>query len=125
MKHSKEPWEAGRLLITSQTKKWSQEEKQRTDAIEKLQVFSNFSELDQGRSRERVTVCEGFNAEANAKRIALCVSKCAGITNEALEENVIHDSIMLAQKMFDERFEQVTQKKDQMFNLVKVWEVER
>ena len=70
----------------------------------------------------RFAMCDSLE---DAERIVAEHNACLEITTEALEENVIHDSIMLAQKMFDERFEQVTQKKDQMFNLVKVWEGER
>jgi len=51
------PWRQGFLLNTPR-RRWTVEERDRGNEIEKRQVFSNFYLEDQGRSRQRVCVCE-------------------------------------------------------------------
>lgn len=70
-KATKGPWNIGRTLMTAQTKKWSAEEIADNDVRERLQVFSNFSALDEGRSRELVCrTWNTINSDANAQYIA-------------------------------------------------------
>jgi len=70
MKHTKEPWEARR-------DRWHYAS---LSSIFAKGDYTSIAELG-GKPLEEV--------EANAKRIVLCVNACTGITNEALEENII------------------------------------
>ena len=49
-------------------------------------IFSNFSSVDEGRSREFICITDN---EENAKRVVACVDACAGITTGALEAGYI------------------------------------
>lgn len=53
-----EPWQQGRLLLTNRTRRWSQEEKYRTDISEKKMLFTRFSGFDEGRGRILLWVFE-------------------------------------------------------------------
>lgn len=53
-----EPWQQGRLLLTNRTRRWSQEEKDRTDANEKKRLYARFSSHDEGKSRVLLWVFE-------------------------------------------------------------------
>lgn len=48
------PWQQGRLLLTDNTRRWSQEQRDEADAIERSTAFVNFSASDEGRGREYV-----------------------------------------------------------------------
>lgn len=113
MKHSKEPWSQGRLLLTRTTAKWSEEEFYRGKFQEEKMVFTNFTSSDKGKSRKLICICE---SSEDAKRIAACVNACAGITNEALEKGLISCAVEnLAQNLpYDDG--------NFYFNDVKVWE---
>jgi len=51
IKHTPGPWSVGKLLLTNTTNKWTQEEKEKTEAIEKAAIFANFHISDKGKSR--------------------------------------------------------------------------
>jgi hypothetical protein len=51
-----EHWQQGRILLTSITKKYSQEVWDQTSATEKRMAFAYFSSSDEGRSRELIYV---------------------------------------------------------------------
>ena len=48
------PWRRGITLVTPQTLKWSEEQIEENDKIEKAMIFSNFSGTDLGRRRKLV-----------------------------------------------------------------------
>ncbi len=81
-----EPWSQGVLLETTRTKQWPVSEKIKANEMEKKQVFCHFSSQDQGRSRQGIAIT---NDPLIARRIALCVNACEGITNEALEQGIV------------------------------------
>lgn len=110
-----EPWRQGVLLDTPQTRKLPESVKDHWAHEEKIRVFSNFHSSDFGESRKPVCMC---NREEDARRIALCVNACAGITNEALEKGVVQASVeyLRTEKTF------VKSKEEFMFDYVKVWE---
>lgn len=90
MKYNKGKWSQGHLLINSNTRRWSEQEKRRVDDSEKVRVFANFYGMDEGRSRVGICVCTNpETAEGDAERIAACVNACAGITTEALNMGVV------------------------------------
>ncbi len=66
-KHTPGPWRVGVLLETSLTRRWPESQKENARKIESLCVFSNFLESDQGRSRNRIAVCD---TPENARLIA-------------------------------------------------------
>ena len=66
-KHTHGPWSQGKTLVTNQTLRWTREELEKNEAIERCIVFSGFSVLDEGRSRRRVAICE---SDADAILIA-------------------------------------------------------
>lgn len=66
-KFTKGPWSRGRLLITRNTERWSAEEKELADRIERLRVFAYFRADDEGRSRVLVATCQN---EDDARLIA-------------------------------------------------------
>jgi len=47
-------WQQGRLLLTNITRRWSKEQRDEADDIERRTAFANFTESDEGRSREYV-----------------------------------------------------------------------
>jgi hypothetical protein len=61
VKHTRLPWQQGRLLMTVVTKRWSEESRADHDAFEKRKIFCNFYTDDQGRGRE--FVAEARSAE--------------------------------------------------------------
>ncbi len=69
--HAKTPWAQGRLLDTAQTRRYHKQGREIAEAREKLCVYSNFSSLDEGKSRE--FVCECRNPE-DAALIACAVT---------------------------------------------------
>ncbi len=64
-------WKRGRTLITAQTKRWSKEEMEENNKIEKSIVFSDFTSYDEGRSRKKVCLMNELHPdyESNAKLI--------------------------------------------------------
>jgi hypothetical protein len=67
------PWQQGALLITATTRRWSQEERDRTHQVEQCAAFAHFSGADEGRSRKFVyrydtpQACAAAVAEHNAE----------------------------------------------------------
>lgn len=47
-------WQQGRLLLTNETRRWSKEERDGVDEIERRTAFAFFTTSDQGISREYV-----------------------------------------------------------------------
>ncbi|PYJ07653.1 MAG: hypothetical protein DMF06_15095, partial [Verrucomicrobia bacterium] len=60
------PWKQGRLLLTLQTMKWPQAERDRIDAIERRTAFAYFKEVDEGRSRQYVFIYDSKEECAQA-----------------------------------------------------------
>ena len=90
MKYNKGKWSQGCLLINSNTRRWSEQERRHADDAEKKRVFANFYGEDEGRSRIGICVCTDLEtAEGDARRIAACVNACAGIRTESLESGLI------------------------------------
>lgn len=114
MNHTKEPWKAdlrlGCFAIYPNGQDRNCLEGARDDAI----VYQNGRGDKSSPDGYRYLTAE---QEANAKRIALCVNACAGITNEALEKGVVLDSVRLHEAILD-------QQPSSFFNEygVKVWE---
>lgn len=50
-------YQQGRLLLTQNTKRWTQEQRHAADEQERCMVFKNFSASDEGRSRVFVCKC--------------------------------------------------------------------
>lgn len=50
------PWRQGKLLSTATTRHWSEEVCSEVQASERVRVFANFREADEGRGRELVAV---------------------------------------------------------------------
>lgn len=44
-------WQQGRLLLTDNTRRWSQSQRDNVDTVERCMAFANFSAEDEGRSR--------------------------------------------------------------------------
>jgi len=63
-KHTPGPWSQGVTLLTSETRRWSPEDRAANDARERLMVFSGFTGLDEGRGRKLVAV---FNCHEDAR----------------------------------------------------------
>ena len=57
-KHTPGPWRQGKVLITNITKRWDKNQRYKADSQERLMVFSNFLDSDEGRSRMKVAVCD-------------------------------------------------------------------
>ena len=93
MKHTKEPWVAEKTL-------------QGRD-----------SSISNSRGKTIAIAYQNNNIDgddlANAKRIALCVNECAGITNEALEAGIIEKALVAYFGSYD---------KGMTWNNMKVWE---
>lgn len=66
-KHTPGPWAQGRLLMTSLTQRWSEEAREKADHEERCMVFADFRDLDEGRGRRRIAICE---TEEDARLIA-------------------------------------------------------
>ena len=49
-------WNRGITLDTPQTRRWTQEQVDKNNRVEKTMVFENFSPLDAGRGRERICI---------------------------------------------------------------------
>ncbi len=77
-------YKQGRLLSTNITRSWPKEEKDRIDAIERKMVFTNFKQLDGGRSRNLICTAE---KEEDAKAICSAINNTyqKGINPEAVE----------------------------------------
>lgn len=88
MKHTKEPWKAiDRRDLRFNVIGWAI-----WQDLER--PFSN------SKIGDRIAITPDGSTvenEANAKRIALCVNACAGITNEALEEGIVKGCIEIIQ----------------------------
>ena len=65
--HTAGPWRQGRLLMTASVRRWSPELIEQSDRDERCRVFANFTERDEGRSREFVASCGN---EQDARLIA-------------------------------------------------------
>lgn len=61
-------WQQGELLLTQTTKRWSEEQREEADAIERTMAFVRFHSHDEVRSRE--LVCKYQNAEECAAAVA-------------------------------------------------------
>lgn len=59
---------AGYLMDTPDTRRWTYRQKKEADEAEKIRLFANQSPIDDGRSRQYVGTCTDKNA---AKRIAV------------------------------------------------------
>lgn len=69
-KNTPGPWEIGRLLDTRTTRRMSDFVRRRHEDFERVKVFADFSEKDQGRSRVLIAQAFGESGSANAKLIA-------------------------------------------------------
>lgn len=74
-KHTPGPWRVGMTLVTPQTRRWTQEQWEDNDRIEKHMVFDRFTPSDGGRGRRLVASCgpsamSDSETEANARLIA-------------------------------------------------------
>ena len=47
-------WRRGTTILTPTTKRWSQEQLDHSDEIEKSMIFDNFKSIDSGKSREMI-----------------------------------------------------------------------
>jgi len=47
-------WQQGRLLLTANTRRWSKEQRDEANDIERCTAFANFTASDKGRSRNYV-----------------------------------------------------------------------
>ncbi len=109
MKHTKEPWHV-------------MEEGFGTKGNNNPTVYATDTEL-----RYICKCADGLNIEptdnvANARRIALCVNKCAGITDEALDADVIKRMFEFEHGMHEEWHETETAIKDRTWGKMKIWE---
>ena len=86
MSYTKRFLSQGRLLITSTTKNWSEEDRARADDSEKRLILADFNTSDEGRGR--IYIAEAQNPE-NARRLVACWNACQGITTEAIEAGFI------------------------------------
>lgn len=50
-------WRQGKLLLTAQTKRWTEDARRRGDEEEQRYIFTGFSGADEGRSRQVVLGC--------------------------------------------------------------------
>lgn len=82
IEHTKTPWVQGVTLRTNATLNWTIEQVAANNAIERRQIFSNFSADDEGRNRVLVASCQ---REETARRIVACVNRCEGVDTETLE----------------------------------------
>jgi len=83
MKHTKEPWVAEKTLQ------------------------GRNSSISNSRGKTIAMAYKNENIDgdalANAKRIVACVNACAGITNDALEEGIVLDSVKLHEAILDQQ----------------------
>lgn len=82
------PWKQGAVITTKQTASWSDDEWQAAEERERRMVFSGFSSVDHGRSRQRVCICE---TKEDAALIAL--------TPELLEALKLADALLCGANM--------------------------
>ena len=54
-------WSQGITLITANTKKWTNEQFEKSNEIERKSIFNNFNIEDEGRSRVLIATCENAN----------------------------------------------------------------
>lgn len=59
-------WRQGTTLLTPITRRWSQYERDKNEAIENKIVFANFHDEDEGRSRIHICTCE---TDEQARRV--------------------------------------------------------
>lgn len=50
------PWSQGKLLSTATTRRWTKEVRDEVQASERVRVFANFREADEGRGRKLVAL---------------------------------------------------------------------
>ena len=70
--HTPGPWSQGRTLLTAQTKRWSKDQWDENERMERRTIFASFSAEDEGRSRIPVARIseQAHEWEANARLIA-------------------------------------------------------
>lgn len=107
MSDAKQTWSTGRLLLTNDTKRWTKEERDKQDAIERTQIFTDFHTMDKGRGRKRVATFEGDNAAENASRAAECYNALAGIEDPAAFVEKAREQAAYIQRLEAERAEAV------------------
>lgn len=76
-------WQQGQLLYTQITRRWSPEERARSNKIERCRAFVNFSISDEGKSRQLVHIydtpelchnaVEGHNRKLDKLRISAAI----------------------------------------------------
>ena len=81
MKHTKEPW--------------------RVHLLDRRTMIA--SDAENGYLAETRHIHSGDIEEINAKRIVACVNACAGITNEALENGIVLDSVKLHEAILEQQ----------------------
>ena len=86
MSYTKGLWSQGRTLLTNATMRYTKEEWELNESIEKRTIITHFLESDAGKSRIPIANCF---SEEDAERIVACVNACMGITTEALKANVV------------------------------------
>ena len=63
-------WNQGRLLLTNETKRWTQGQKDHADDREKRMVFCNFTSTDEGRGRRPLFASPDVTSKEDAAFIA-------------------------------------------------------
>lgn len=76
----------GLLLNTEFTRRMTDAERARAHARERCMIFTNFSALDEGRSRE--LVAQVHTSEDDARRLVTCWNACQGLSLEELSRPV-------------------------------------
>ena len=82
------PWKIGTVLKTRITEKWSREELERAEEIENRQIFTNFSFIDDGKSRVLIATAENKKDArliASAPRLLNVVIADMGLIDALLE----------------------------------------
>ena len=90
MSYTKGLWSQGRTLLTNATIRYTKEEWELNESIEKRTIITHFLESDAGKSRIPIANCF---SEEDAERIVACVNACINITTEALEAGIVEAGI--------------------------------
>lgn len=102
-KHTPGPWRRGHFMNLRQYEKMSPKWKQDREHEESKQIFANFSEVDQGRSRIHICTLSDFDTDLNSALIAAApeLLKAAKLIDEQLDLDTPTDWLRARAKLKD------------------------